>query len=298
MGVCLFGFCNRQVINAATTIAVSPTVFELTGNPGEVIENQVKISNPSDSQVGIKMAVEDIAPTGEAGYVIPEPAETETYSLANWIKCTPNEFVLEPGQSQWVSFSITIPNNAEPGGHYGTVLAASASIAGSNITGTALVTRIGTLVLLTTPGKMKEFLAVKDFYVSSTIPYFEYGPVYFNAKFENLGNVHVRPLAMVTVTNWLGQKVGVATIKQQNVLPRAVRKFDAVLDKKWFWAGKYTATITGTYGSENSLVPVVITFWAFPWKFGLIILASIIILILMRNRLISAIKILVRGERY
>ena len=59
------GLILARAILAQVSVGISPLVFEITGNPGDVIENQVKVYNPSDSDVGIKMTVEDIAPTGE-----------------------------------------------------------------------------------------------------------------------------------------------------------------------------------------------------------------------------------------
>jgi len=289
------GIILGKVVFAQTAIGISPLIFELTGNQGEVIENYLKIYNPSGDIIGIKMEVEDIAPSGEAGQVIVELPETETYSLAKWIKTEPQEFDLAPGEEKFVKFTILVPDNAEPGGHYGTVLAGTKSMAGPGATGAAIVQRVGALVLLTVPGVMKEELVVKDF---STPRYLEYGPIPFTIRFENKGTVHVKPTGYVTVTNWLGQKVGDAGFSPFNVLPGGVRKFETTLDKKWLLAGKYTATLSGSYGMSNiPFAPVVITFWAFPWKVGLGILVVLILFILTRKRWLAAFKVLIRGEK-
>jgi len=289
------GLILVRAIFAQVSIGISPLVFEITGNPRDVIENQVKVYNPSDNDVGIKMTVEDIAPTGELGEVVVEPAETETYSIAKWVKTEPEELLLKPKEEKWVKFTISIPENAEPGGHYGAVIAGSTQVVGPSVSGAAIAPRVGALVLVTVPGEMKENLLVKDF----TAPeYSEYGPINFEIKFENKGTVHVKPTGQIVITNWLGQKVGQVIFPEKNVLPGATRKFDASLDKKWLWAGRYTATLTGNYGSLNlSLSAAVITFWAFPWKIGLVILAVIILIILSRKRWMAAFRVLVRGER-
>ena len=285
----------QKVLAQGTTIAVSPVTFELTGGPGDIITNQLKVSNPSDNMIRIKMEVEDIAPAGEMGQVVVEPAETETYSLAIWTKIEPEEFTLEPKEQKSVSFTISIPENAEPGGHYGTVLAGTSGVVGPKTTGTAIVQKVGVLVLLIVPGEMKESLTVKDF---SAPPYSEYGPIPFVIRFENKGTVHVKPSGSVTVTNWLGRKVSDVGLPSRNILPNSVRKFEISLNKKWLWAGKYTATLTGSYGISNTLlVPTVISFWAFPWKVGVVILVLIILFILSRKRWMAAFKVLIKGEK-
>lgn len=286
-------FLGQSVSAEMSAIAVSPLVFELTGKPGETFENYVKVYNPNPNTMTVKMTAEDMAPSGEEGFVVVEPAETESYSLASWIKTDPEEFDLNSREEKTVKFTITIPVNAEPGGHYGTVVSGIKAFAGSEITGTTIIQRIGTLVLLTIPGQMKEVLAVKEF---SAPGYSEFGPIPFSIKFENKGTVHVKPSGFITVTDWFGRKVADVNYPSLNVLPSATRKFDTSLNKKWFF-GKYTATITGSYGSSNTpLTSKVITFWVFPWKIGLGALLVLIFLILTRRRWMTAARILIKGR--
>jgi len=282
-------------VSAQFSLGIAPLTFEITANPGDIVENYLKVYNPSpDTSVQIEMVIEDIAPTGEAGHVIVEPAETETYSLARWIETEPKEFSLAPREEKFVKFTINIPENAEPGGHYGTVIAGAKLVAGPRATGAAILPRVGSLVLLTVPGVMREELIVKEFIAPN---YSEFGPIPFTIRFENKGTVHVKPTGYVTITNWLGKKVGDAEISPRNVLPGAVRKFETSLDKKWLFAGKYSATLTGSYGLSNiPLTPTVITFWAFPWKVGVGILIVLILIILSRKRWLAAFRVLIRGE--
>ena len=277
-------------------VGISPLTFELTANPGDEINNQIKVYNPSNSTIGIRMTVEDFAVSGEAGQVKVEPAETETYSLATWITFEPNEFILAPGEFRMVDFKISVPQLAEPGGHYGAVLAGTTGVSGGEFTGAAVAGRVGSLVLLNVSGETKEALTVKEFNTSKS--YFQYGPVDFDIRFENSGTVHVKPKGYITITNWLGRKIADIPLPENNVLPSSVRKMEASWNGKWLLNGKYTATLVGSYGSSNiPLTPTVITFWAFPWKEGLGVLAIMILLILIRRRWMAAIRILFLGEK-
>jgi hypothetical protein len=288
-------FFSQAVFAAAASLGISPVTFELTGRPGEVIENYLKVFNPSPDTIGVKMQVEDIAPTGEEGFVTVEPPDTETYSLARWITTDPEEFELKSGEERQVKFTLAIPGNAEPGGHYGTVLAATRAVMGSGTTGTAIVQRIGALVLLIVPGEMKEGLIVKDF----TAPIFsEYGPINFSVKFENTGTVHLKPKGLITINNLLGRKSAEIPFPEKNVLPGGTRKIEVPWDKKLLWPGRYTAIITGNYGLSNAQISsMVITFWILPWKICLALLLVLILLFLIRKRFIAAFKILIRGEK-
>lgn len=282
---------------AQISLGISPLTFEITANPGDKVENYLKVYNPSpDSVVQIEMTVEDIAPTGEYGHVIVEAAGTETYSLAKWINVEPKEFSLAPKEEKIIKFLISVPENAEPGGHYGTIIAGAKVVVGPGATGAAIIPRIGSVVLLTVPGAIEEKLVVKDFRVPSL--YFDHGPIPFSISFENTGTVHVRPVALVTITDLRGKKVAELKLPQNNVLPKAVRKFDVSWNKKWLLGIKYVATLSGTYGAGNiPFNPVVITFWAFPWKLALGILIFVILLILSRRRWLAALRVLIKGEK-
>jgi hypothetical protein len=287
---------SQGVFAQGVNIGVSPLSFELTANPGDVIVNQLKVYNSSEDSVVIKMEIEDIVPAGERGEVKSLPVERETYSLASWVTVEPAEFTLEPKEQKYVAFQISVPGNAEPGGHYGTVLARTTAVgASAGGAGVTIATRTGVLVLLSVSGDIREELVVRDF----TAPtYSESGPISFAVRFENKGTIHVRPMAVVTITDFMGKKVTELQLSQNNVLPESIRRFDISWDKKWLFGGRYVATLSGSYGVGGTLLsPQVITFWVFPWKVGLGILAVLLLLILTRRRWLAAFKVLLRGER-
>ena len=297
IGIGVFGlFLNNQVnAQSGQGVGISPLTFELTANPGDIIVNELKVYNPNESTIGIKMEIEDFRVTGEEGHVKLEPAETESYSIATWITTDPETFILGPREQRFVTFTIKIPDNAEPGGHYGSVLAGTTAVVGEEFLGATVAGRVGALVLLSVSGEVRENLIVKEFHDSG---YHEYGPVDFTMRFENTGTIHVRPKGYITIVNWLGIKVADIEIPPRNVLPNSIRKIETSWDEKWLWGGKYTATLSGSYGISNiPFSPVVITFWAFPWKAGIGILLVIIYFVLSRRRWITAFKILARGEK-
>lgn len=287
----------NDVFAQAKGIGISPLTFELTANPGDVLTNVLKVYNPTDSIMAIKMEVEDFTVRGELGQVVIEPAETETYSLARWITTEPLEFTLGPREQKFVDFTINVPENAEPGGKYGSVLASTAGIIGEEITGAVVAQKVGALVLLTVSGEVKEELIVKEFSCPS---FLEYGPVKFTIRFENTGTVHFRPRGFVVITDWRGKKVVDVAFPQNNVIPGAIRKIETSWDKKWL-VGRYTAMLVGGYGTANiPFNPPVLTFWVFPWKIALAVFLGILVVLIFfyktRKRWKMALKILLKGE--
>jgi len=287
--------------NIGSGITISPLTFELTANPGDVINNKIKIYNPTNKVVSIKVEAEDFRAVGEEGRVVTtsETDEDTTYSLRKWITLIPNEFTLEPGGEKIVDFIIEVPENAEPGGKYGSILAGISGSLSDEGTGAAIATKTGALVLLLVSGDLNEELRVNDFSAPS---FQEYGPIPFEIKFKNTGTVHVRPRGFVVITDLFGKKVTEIEFSQKNVIPGAVRRNDANWDTKWLF-GKYTATVVGNYGTGNiPFEPRVITFWVFPWKImlgtSLILLFIAIFFIKTKKRWRMALGILFKGEHH
>jgi hypothetical protein len=277
-----------------TGLSISPVVFELNSDPSNSLTNQIKIYNPTENPVNVKMLIEDFTPVGEEGQVVlEEPDENTTYSLASWATTLPEEFVLRPKEQQIVSFTIDVPANAEPGGHYGSIVA-FISGGGAEITGSSIGSKRGALILLRVSGNIEENIIINTF---STKSFLEIGPVEFDLKFENTGNVHVRPAGFITVTDTFGNQVAELEIPQNNVIPDAIRQAGITWEEKNL-IGRYTATLVANYGTgSKQTITSVTNFIVFPWKKGLIIggiiLVLLFILIKSRKRLSKAIKVLI-----
>jgi len=288
---------TQPVFAQKVGVSISPLTFELSANPGDDISNKLKVYNPTDSIITIKMEVEDFKTVGETGQVIVTPEEETTYSLKKWVSINPIEFTLKPGESEFVSFDILVPENAEPGGKYGSILASPVAIMGEEATGTSVFSKVGALLLLTVAGEVKEGLIIKEFFAPS---FLETGPVPFTIRLENTGTVHLRPRGFVTISNWRGKKVTDIAFPQNNIIPGSIRKIEASWDNKWLF-GKYTAILVGSYGISNIPFTATMTFWVFPWKMVLgIFLALLLILIFFyktRRRWRLALKILIKGEK-
>ncbi len=280
-------------------IALTPLVFELTGEKGQTAGEYVRVMNPSyDETIVVRMQTEDIFPEGEEGRVrLQMPAEErDPFSLSAWVTFEPESFILEPREEKPIRFIVNIPEYAEPGGHYAAILASTELSDGPAGVGVGIVQRIASLVLLTVPGEMKEDLTIAGFETSKG--YYDSGPIKFAVRFENRGTIHLRPQALITVTDIFGRQTAEIRLEAKNVIPGAVRRIETEWPEKWLWAGKYTAVLTGTYGSDDLDFPLQsITFWAFPWKAGLILLIILIFFILTRKRWLTALKILIKGER-
>jgi hypothetical protein len=295
LGIIVPIFALAQSSPAGVGITITPLTFELTANPGEAVSNSIRVSNASGAAVIFEMEVEDFTSAGEKGEVIVDPSSDETFSLKKWITTSPSRFTLESGQTQVVDFSINVPEGAEPGGHYGTVLASVKGTIG--VTGAAISPKVGSLILLSVSGPIREEMFVREF----TVPQFsQFGPVPFKVRLENTGSVHVKPIGFVGISDMFGKRVADIELPQKRILPGNTREIDLSWDKK-FPLGKYTATLVTSFGVSNTPLSAVTTFWVFPWKIALEILICIAVVIAVlvktRKRFAVAFRILVKGER-
>jgi hypothetical protein len=280
----------------ATGIRISPLTFEMTANPGDTISNVIEVFNPEDDVLMVDMKADDFAPIGESGQVVVIEDSNETFSLSKWMTLEPATFALPAHGRQAVTFTIHIPPNGEPGGHYGTVLASVSS--GSAGGGSSISQKIGSLLLLYVAGNAREQMWVKSFEVPA---FSEGGPITFGTRLENIGTVHLKPYGFITITDIFGRKTTQLSIDAKNVLPNSIRKIDTVWKEDGFLFGRYTATLTAIYGSQNEPLSYVTTFWIIPWKqtaagaFGTLIL--LLIFFKMRKRFGTALRIMIKGEK-
>jgi hypothetical protein len=130
---------------------------------------------------------------------------------------------------------------------------------------------------------------------SSNKKLWEKGPIEFEIRVRNQGNVHLKPVGIVTISNIFGQKVDSFSVEPKNILPGSIRKSTAVWDKK-FLLGKYNATVILNYGTQNQMISASTNFTVFPYKIGSVILLGLIILLVLiyraRRRIGLALKVL------
>jgi hypothetical protein len=106
-------------------LAITPFLIEVEGNPGKKTDHSIVITNTTNQPLPIRVSVNDFIPTegGQPRFLDSDRLANEQYSLAKWVTITgqPN-FTIPANQSTEIKFSITPPENAEPGTHYGGIL--------------------------------------------------------------------------------------------------------------------------------------------------------------------------------
>lgn len=280
----------------ASALTISPPLMEFDARPGDSLVDVMKLYNETDEQVTLTASVQNFKAMGESG--TPEFVEGAT-GLASWIKVDETTVTLAPGERKSVLFTVNVPGDAEPGGHFAGILWGTGGNATEGASSVGLVAKTGTLVLVRVAGLVQETGRIVEFATDKAS--YDYLPANFGIRFENTGNVHLKPAGTLEVKNMWGNKVASMNVNEElaNVLPDSIRKFEAKWQKsevpagasEWqmerqnFAWGKFTATVVMNYGIGGQTVTAQTSFWVFPWRVTLfyVVLIVLVLLILVQG---------------
>lgn len=293
----------KSVFAQGAGVKLSPVIMEEVVEPGQSIVREILIRNVLNESRMLYGEARDFVADGESG----KPLFTDTNLFSSWIDITSSGIEFGPREEKSISFRVTIPKEAGPGGYYAAVLFSTkpgkANI-DSEEKGAAMTTsqQVGCLLLFRVKGEIFEEATIREFTTDKGL-YSTPFKVDFDIRIENTGNVHVRPLGSINITNMFGKEVEKITFNEpgSNILPSSIRSFENDWSGK-FGFGKYkaslgliygTAVSQGGQGNQSSVSEV--EFWIIPWKIvtplilGLIFLIAIftILLKLYKNKAVK-----------
>ncbi len=226
-------------------------------------------------------------------YPLGASAQTAKAPVGNGFRITPvrQPFVIEKGTSKTFTIGITIsvPTYAEAGGYYGAIrfVPIIPTEEGRNV---ALTASIGTIVLVTVPGELRQQLDLVQFSAAQAKTargFLVGGDVSVLTRLKNSGNIHVQPFGKVQVINMFGKTVHEYEFNQadtsgerSSVLPDSIRKFVDDLPKEKKLLGRYTIKMNLTYtDGGGEIISANSTFWYFPTAvfYGLLLLLLAIV---------------------
>lgn len=278
---CLFlvPFTTQVKAQSTSTLTAIPPKVQLTGAPGENLQETIKVRNDSEQEIVINSISKDFIVKDDKGTPIPVEEEVATrWSLSSWMQISPDKALMKPGDTQPVNVLIQIPQDATPGGHYAMILHSPDYSATMGQTGSKLSQNVGTLVYLTVEGDITENAEITRFETDKKMA--EYGPINLTTEIENLSDVHIRPKGSIKVYNMLKQKVTDLNLEEVNIFPFQSRVLENEFPGKWR-LGRYQAVLTTQYGSTNKTLQAMVYFWIIPWKLITLILAVILTIIIL-----------------
>ena len=106
---------------ADTSLDVSPIRVTLKMSPGGEYTNSVRVLNSGQEPTRLRAYVEDWY-LDEVGTPVFQPVGSQKRTASLWIDAAPVDFLLEPGRTEYVRFTIKVPKGAEDYGYHGTLI--------------------------------------------------------------------------------------------------------------------------------------------------------------------------------
>jgi hypothetical protein len=306
-------------------LTVSPPSFELSANPGDVIEETVRITNESGVTLTLEASVEDFKVEGTEGNVNVK-TDTDPNAFSTWFRFSQKQFQVKSKETLTVPVRIEVPRNAEPGGHFASVLFNPKVVPGSSDQiGARVVQRVGSLFLMRVSGAVVEdgsikklstktfagewdevtasdgktkILVARDEKLTEERPkrWFDRGPVAFDLLFKNNGNVHFKPAGTLTIYNLFGKKVDTLALDPRNVFPGGERRITVIWPRQSLWGVFYRGQVAAVYGSSNKVLTAETWFIGMPVWLAVGVGVFLLTIIFLRRRLARAVGAFIRGR--
>lgn len=253
------------------SVTVTPPMIQLTIGPGETWASSLKIVNTNSYDLTYYANPVDFAAEGEEGKGSFVPLlDAGAPTLGNWIEISKDPIFVPRGTSKEIPFTVRIPADAAPGGHYAAILVGTTpgdeATEGSTV---KISSYVSSLLFVRIKGDVDERARIREFRTASW--FYQNPKATFLLRFENLGNTHLRPQGEITLYNMWGKERGRVQLSQKstfgNVLPESIRRFSFMWEgeESLFDIGRYSAVVTLSYGEDQKQnTSATAYFWVVP----------------------------------
>ena len=246
----------------STGLVVTNAAIVNTVSPGQVLTQTMAVSiGSSDPGTDITINVDGVAQSLTGGYILLDAAaDTNPDTARPFVTVNPTSFHLDPGQSQNITATITVPQNVGNGGYFAIINVANPpSLAnGSNV---AIVTSISIPVYLTIKDSQLTQTGKITGITTGTITNGQ--PIDIATTFQNTGNIYFKIEGETTVTNGQGVLLDdvPAPLTSSSIIPGMSRDLDAIYTPNGSLApGTYTIGSTVMLSDGTLLAQSAATF--------------------------------------
>jgi hypothetical protein len=220
--------------NGAESILLSPTDKRYDLAAGSTVSDSFKIINDGQTEFNFVTYARPYWVTNE-DYTNPDfDSKVANADAYKWVQFDKPSYLVKPGESVDVKYTLRVPENTAPGGHYGVLFAETQPTDPVQGTSVLRAKRVGAIMYVTVKGDITQSGAHKGV----DVPTFQYdAPLKIRQKVSNSGNTDFAVSSSVRVYDVLGGLKYKAD-KNVSVLPGTTR---AILND-WSnpaWIGVY-----------------------------------------------------------
>lgn len=210
---------NTQV--QTESILLSPTNKRYELDAGTTRRDSMKVTNDGKTEYTFVVYARPYSVNSE-DYTADFDSSFKNADAYKWVQFEQPSYQIKPGQTIDVAYTIRVPANATPGGHYG-VLFAETQPQESTTEGTAILRkkRVGAILYTTVTGEV----TTSGSFVGTDVPLLQFSaPLRIAQRVKNSGNTEFEVSHSVIVSDVFGG-VKYRTDKRQFVLPDTTRRF-------------------------------------------------------------------------
>lgn len=283
---------------------ISPGFVDIKLTPGQNYSGYFDVAFERGGPDTMYLWTEQLDISDSTGTEFSRRVSRTEQTLANWIRLgrtvitKPESITYTNGDNVVkIPYTMSIPADAEPGGHYAAIIVSSRPEQPQGGNQVAINKEEAFQILVTMDGNQKLDTALEWFRTKNNQLFFSNLPIEFEANFVNKGNIHVIPRGNIEVFQSGGKIANIALNSgQERVLPERTRIysntweeangttqpitfFDHVMYQlNNFRLGYYTAELQG-YAGQQPPFKASVGFWIIPIHL-IIVLVGIAALIL------------------
>lgn len=274
-------------------LSISPTVAEYTIKPGGSASLTITLKNVTVDDVAAQGLINDFEADNVTGNprIITNSSSSLPTSIKKFVSNLDN-VPLKKGEQKNVILALEVPPKTPPGAYFGIIRykAVPASAAAAAPGQVALTASVGTIVLITVPGNLRQQVQLSAVHVyrgGHEGSIFFTKPNKVGVEIKNFGNGFIKPFGTVEIQNTFGKGIGSFQFNNPkqlgNILPGSGRIY--LNDIKAIKSpGRYKITANVSYGSGSQVLSVTKTVWYIPLWLAVIILLVLLTLIFLLYR--------------
>jgi hypothetical protein len=286
-------FAGAQQATSGSGLSISPTVSQMTIKPGGTDSVKITLKNVTVGDVVAKGEVDDFTSNNVDGN--PKISTNQNQSTPNSIRkfiTNLDDVPLAKGEQKQIVLGVEIPKNTPAGAYYGIIRyrAVPKVLAQPGAGQVALTASVGSIVLITVPGNIREQVQVKGIHVyrgAREHSFFMRSPDSIGITIANFGNGFERPFGTIEVHNTFNKTITSFPFNNPkepgNVLPNSQRTFSNHV-KGINKIGRYTVLASVSYGNGSQVLTLKKEFWYIPYWLVIIILLVVAGLIFLAVR--------------
>jgi hypothetical protein len=206
--------CGHPAYAASVAgLTISPLRSEVDIDPGTVYSNHITLVNTTNKPLPVNLSAATFGVTDE-DYNYSFDLSS---AVLSWVRFDPSETILEPNETQTISYSIGVPIGAEPGGQYISLFARS-QLETSVESGINSQEQVASLLYITINGDVTRYGKL----ISLHHPWLMIGASPWTAEIQDNGSTHFTSDYSLTVETLFSKRVGYVS-GSALILPNSIR---------------------------------------------------------------------------